>query len=387
MTKNWWLWGMLLLATACGSDNSDTSSGGTGGTGGTGADGSGGAGTGGSAGSASGGVAGGTSCGDTSSDPSNCGACGRSCLGGTCSAGKCGVKVLAENISHASGLAVTETNAYYGADDTVASLSFATAEVSNLATTDGSVHDVSFDADYVYWIDMASLALYRVATSGGAAQDLNPSGAPFNSPWAGVVAGDGYFFTQNGSPGAIRRVPTTGGNMEIFANGQHESADIAADAERVYWVTGMTISPATVMSAPIGGGAPEQLAATDGNPLRIALNSTHVFWIEWASGTTGNLNRVSKAGGATELIASGLANPSGLAANDQYAYVAEQNGVYVADGRLSRIEISTKNIEVLAEGQHGPKAVQLTSKAVVWLNGGTTASDFSDGSLSILVVD
>lgn len=71
-------------------------------------------------------VACGTACVDLATSGENCGACGRSCGGGTCSAGQCGVATVKDNIVDSNGFGIDETSLYYGSADKIFSCPIAT---------------------------------------------------------------------------------------------------------------------------------------------------------------------------------------------------------------------------------------------------------------------
>lgn len=71
-------------------------------------------------------VACGSTCVELAMSVEHCGACGRSCGGGACVAGACGVALVRDNIAEANGFGIDETTLYYGSADKIFSCPIAT---------------------------------------------------------------------------------------------------------------------------------------------------------------------------------------------------------------------------------------------------------------------
>lgn len=234
------------------------SSGASAGSSGNASGGTAGAGSAGAAGSA--GVAG---CADTTSDPKNCGACGRDCLGGACAQGQC-----------------------------------APVEVWSAGGVDGGagVTSIALDAQNVYWTSSTRLYRQSIDASTGAMTDL-------------------------GGVDAARAMTTAGGRLFIAAKSQLDGCDlpncssrsplgngtpmgVVADAGSVYWTdqgTPPNLTDGGVYRCGLFGcGSPTLLTVSknEWNPAGITLAGGSLYFVDRAEPTTasGLVRRIPAAG-------------------------------------------------------------------------------------------
>lgn len=96
----------------------------------------------------------GASCVDTTTSADNCGACGRSCGGGTCAAAACSVATMRDGISRLNGFAVDDTSLYFTSEDKVNScpLGACTGAPKQLAAMVGyDALDIHVDSGFLYF--------------------------------------------------------------------------------------------------------------------------------------------------------------------------------------------------------------------------------------------
>jgi hypothetical protein len=218
---------------------------------------------------ADGGVDGG--CGDTQNDPANCGACGKSCGGGTCSSGFCQPLTIASGLGQPYSLVIDGTNAY------VASGAVSKVPLSGGAVTTISgdlAQSVAVDANNVYWWWYLH-GLEKAPLAGGPEVEIGAS-------------------------------PTTGGFR------------IAVDATNVYWVDANGLQ-----RVPIGGGTPTVLQSVSVGG--VAVDATNVYWTQ---PNTGQLFKAAKAGGAPVALNVSLGGSEPLVVDASNVYVADGNTVW-----------------------------------------------------------
>ena len=95
------------------------------------------------------------------------------------------------------------------------------------------------------------------------------------------------YWTTCGDPtgGSVLKVPKIGGEPITLATGDRLSG-IAVDAVNVYWIAGSEDgSVGAVMKVPVNGGAATTLAARPGQPANIAVDDTSVYWTEQMAGS------------------------------------------------------------------------------------------------------
>jgi hypothetical protein len=179
----------------------------------------------------------------TSSDPANCGACGHSCQGGTCSAGRCTAVTLASARSTPENLVV--------------------------------------DAFNLYWGESASNGtIYKCGKSGCSDATIVPLADGHGSGPIAVTSSTVYFAAEPTiyacAAGGCGNAPTAfASNVKVF--------DLRADATTLYW---STFTDRSVKSCPITGCATP--ATVLENPARLvnqlALSPNEVFFAAQYSG-------------------------------------------------------------------------------------------------------
>ena len=260
-------------------------------------------------------------CTDTMNDNLNCGACGHSCLGGLCSAGRCQANLLGEVAPEAARLVVDDYNAYVTTYDakvgTVFWLAFTGGAPPIIAQNQAGALGVAVDKSFVYWTDYDGGTISRAP---------NPSSGG-------------------------------GGNPGVIAMNQAKASDIVVDAANIYWVNA---GDGTVMKMPLGGGNPVAIASNQNGPWRMAIDANNVYWTTNSGGT---VMQLAKAGGNPVQIAAGQSQPNGVAVDAKNVYWVTTN-----DGTVKSAPIGGGQVTTLAVGQKNPQGVVADADAVWWTN-------------------
>lgn len=192
-----------------------------------------------------------------------------------------------------------------------------------------------------------------------------------------VDSGTAYWFDYDAgfdlmglTGGALRSVPTSGGEVTDLATGLGGVNDIAVDETHLYWTEfGLLDASGSVKRVPIEGGAVEVLATgtPEGTtfdvffPLGIALDDAFVYWGESAGG--GAVRTVPKDGGSVVDIGRGQSiDPSSIALDSTYAYISETGG------RVLRLPLAGGSVEELATGLDQPFSMILNGNSLFWVS-------------------
>ncbi|MCC6557383.1 MAG: hypothetical protein IT372_30905 [Polyangiaceae bacterium] len=248
-----------------------------------------GGGTGGGAGSTTGaggsGGQGGCSA-DLSEDPENCGACGRSCLGGDCVNGSCEAVLL-------------------------------------FAAVPGVIYwHLALDGDNVYW------------TSNGSIESLSKSAPPMTAPtelatdvdadFIAVDDGGVYFsvFGADGDPGP----PNFGsigvvkdGNVLTLAPEIDQPVGLTVWSNTLYWAEYRPTAP--IMHQSTIAGSAQELVLNQSLPFFVRADAQGVFWTFRGDGATGGV-----ASNVSGGLFQGGPSPSGLALDAEFVYLLDYAG-------------------------------------------------------------
>lgn len=338
------------------------------------------------------------------SDSNNCGACGHTCLGGACAAGKCVPIVLASGQGDsASGVP------WYP---------YTTDSGDPLAGPDR----LAVDEVHVYWLNLRGEVM-RVPISGGKAEHIATTKA---APSWIALADQTVFFSTLG--GEIYRVPKAGGTPILFAPASARRGimmlpgpyplELRVAGDRLQWADG-----SGVYACPLAGcsGSPQTIDAgsADLRPFSFAVDASGKMYAseegvssgtasyamtvfrkgQWL-GVGGPTGYYELQGGESEVyalattdfgptgvvrwsessvtfLASGNAIPGaarGLALDDDFAYWsnAAPNQIDRQKRTASVVRCAKTGCalpEVLADGQLVPRAVAVSKGAVYWTTG------------------
>ncbi|HEY5243355.1 MAG TPA: hypothetical protein VIJ22_17865, partial [Polyangiaceae bacterium] len=296
-------------------------------------------------------------CGDTQTDPNNCGYCGHSCGGESCAGGVCGSVVVATAQANAYAIAADDVNVYWTTNGTSGAILQAPvggggAKVIVSGSGDAPA-GIAIDANNVYWANEVEGGGIESIPIGGGTPKVIASN--LSVPVALTVVGSTIYFTldsfQSMTGGAVLSVDVSGGVPVTLATNQTLSQTssiavgggtvfwtgysdllsspvaspsptsfapqvypyaVAADAKNVYWTSGL--SSGAVMQEPLGGGPPITLASAQYYPNAIAVDASNVYWTS-GQGGAGTVMKVPIGGGAAVALATGQAYPAGIALN------------------------------------------------------------------------
>jgi hypothetical protein len=286
-------------------------------------------------------------CGDPMTDKDNCGRCGHSCLGSTCTNGMCDAKQL------------TIQGAF------------------------NEAWDLALDDTHIYFTDTSDNWIYRINKDGSNPVRVDMGEAL--APRAIAVDATYMYWTNFLSPnGEVRRCPIAGCNgTSVLLSAADEPSAILLLGTRVMWAER---NGGKVVQADISDGGNQKVlfagddAAVAAQPYQLATDPTFVYFTDFRAGFT---RRVPLDGGASVALANGMIPGSyGIAVNDAGIFWASETSS--ADGTIFRIAasafVNNADPTVFASPFKQPAGVAIDDNYVYWVNAGTT-SDTMDGSV------
>lgn len=324
---------------------------------------------------------------DTSleTDPKNCGACGRDCGGGSCTAGKCQPLTLMDKLTGAVSVAVNATALVVlaaGGPRVCAKSGCGGAAPSSLAgseTIGNGPHTLYVDAQTVYWLGRLSVTgtQYELRKCAVAGCGLAPTVAD-EAQLGNELHGEGKVVLRYDPTGSVTKITLDGSAAkQYFSIGtipQSLHFTITGGKMAFSNADGATGGSRGVWFGDFANVVPKRLM-NEGE--FVALDNGFVYASRSVDPTSDAIYSCSAAGcggvgtplgGTGPAIGTGrirhmLADASGL-------YWVERQG---AVGRIMRCALPAcaKGPEVLAASQDAPVALTTDKAFVYWVNAGT----------------
>jgi hypothetical protein len=313
-------------------------------------------------------------CGDTQSDPVNCGRCGHDCLGGKCVAGLC--QPFAWHMgSYLQSLSVDDHHAFF-----LESAAINKADLGNMPTVQKMGGDLlvagAFTADASYLYYWAALnGVERLSKA-------SPPGGPdylVNYTWdvttdfinSGIAISGGYIYyaalnnSDGGAPPThVYKAPkaplsaTLGSDGTYIGNSGPNEMVVLADstADTLHLLDPMA---GTIRVMSISTGAVTTLAQHLDGPQSLIADDTYLYWVNQ---TGGKVMTMPKTGGTPTVLVSGEDTPSTVMLDGANLYWTTASQL-----RTCPVRTCAGNVTTVAENQGGAKGVTSNRTALYWI--------------------
>lgn len=269
---------------------------------------------------------------DTQNDPSNCGACGRSCLGGSCSMGRCeATRLDSADISGIGDFTTDGLFMYYtgftsgtGANHRLWKIVIGPATGATHLTAFAHptpLTQISFDGTDFYTAEPVRIDTINRGTIKKTNKEpfSNSNLAEFQPPTttAALLVGTKVYYATDidgTNGGDIKSVPATGGSLSIVSAGTGFVSYMVADSSSIYWVDNNN----SVRKCAIGGGPPSVVTSGRADFLDQDASNLYLF-----RKNTGEVVKVAKSNGTVTPLATGAT--AGAAVDDEHVYAAKSN--------------------------------------------------------------
>jgi len=305
-------------------------------------------------------------CTNYQNDKFNCGVCGHSCQGASCSGGVCQPFALFTSSSTLVNIAVSSSTVYW-TDSSTGVNSIPTGGGSTGWVTFGGgcgVMGLALDSTNIYGVardggcnGLAIGRLMAAPLAGGAATQIvaslgNASYPPQTWRFLAVDAANVYFTNYDIEDAS--RIAKSGGTATKLTDSQMLGGipkGVAVQGTNVYWGT----SGKGIAKQPVAGGSIVTIAASaDGNFL--AVDGSYVYY-----SLAGALMKALTSGSTpTTLVASGAAGPLVIDANNVY---------YLGSSTVMMVSKLGGTPTTLASGQSSMVDIAVDATSVYWLAG------------------
>jgi hypothetical protein len=298
---------------------------------------------------------------DLTSDPNNCSACGRTCLGAPCEAGLCVPNVVANVYPYA--FTVGGGFVYYTAGDgNVYRVPGNGVGLQTLAMAQDRPGPIAVDGTNVYWANVGdggtSGSIMRAGLDGTnivtvVSGQANPLSLAINSAH--------IYWVASVPDGGVLRVPIDAGpdaSAEMFVAGYDWPNTLAADESDIVWSWSGSID--AIMDSPVDGGATVMLTQVHGGLSALARSGADVYF------TSG---REVQHVGINGVPAAALATDTG----QELGVAADGRGLFWTVYNISG-EVRTCSAPLCPEQPHTlvptyyPKGIVIDDQAVYWFS-------------------
>lgn len=198
-------------------------------------------------------------------------------------------------------LAVDDSNLYIGNGFRIYKVPLGGGPAETLVRGADTIHSLTSDGSFVYWLEGPLASVRRVPVGGGEATTLFSSTvSPLSGPAGPIRVSGGYVYWMSHYT-AISRIPAGGGPQQtIISNDLTFLSDFVTDGVNVYY---SEQDSGDIKRVPVSGGSSITLAnGLRGSYNSLALDSRYLYWIDQV-----HLGKVPLAGGnPIYLVTSGL---------------------------------------------------------------------------------
>jgi hypothetical protein len=246
-----------------------------------------------------------------SSDPQNCGACGKSCGVEDCLDASCAPHVVLSGVDVSGRIVVDSKHVYFFGDGGIGSVPVTGGSARSIVSGIANLNYIAVDSENVYFsveLSVGTAPVERAPLAGGPITVLAPNRDGANQV---AVQGDVLYWAEQGDGsdnGAVMGVSTDGGTPFIISAPQIGPEELVVDSENAYF-TNWDNSGKTVVQVSLFTRMPEPLATAVFHPISIAIDSSNVYFadVPYAdNGDSGTVDQVPKGGGTVITLASSL---------------------------------------------------------------------------------
>ena len=252
---------------------------------------------------------------DLQTSPANCGACGRACVSGACSAGLCAATTYATG-GTLGPLAVDATSVYW-ADRSVSGAIFSAPIAGGTATNlvaDNQATVLGVDASQLVWLHLNDEVDSRPLGGNTTTTLDKPSGVR-----SMAFAGGYVYYTLSSGP--VMRAAEDGPTAPVTLTTSSSPYAIAVDGANVYFAAGS--GDVFVVAASAQNATATSFAPGAGVATTIALDASNVYW----DAAGGDVIRQAKTGTNAGVIATSLQIATNLASDGVSLYWGDTSGV------------------------------------------------------------
>lgn len=272
----------------------------------------------------------------TPEGPNDCGRCGHSCGGGTCSSGVCQPFVLAtlpDTLTQAYDIAANDNFVFVSGSDSnevtpiIDSVPVDGGAVQIFARTTDESYELFADPSTLYWagnqsisadsIDAGSVAtIVSLDTAGIAGFGAAPTGAFLY--WAQISETDNLTVWMNSVDGGPPTDIWDGGNQQCGG------VEFAATASDVYWSysSNNTGPMVPVLTAPLGSTAFTTTAVSIQDPTQLSVQGNKLFVFSYSSGNL--IEAIPLGDGGAPTFYGDEAGAAAYAVDPSWVYIADQ---------------------------------------------------------------
>jgi hypothetical protein len=336
----------------------------------------------------------GSACGNTQSDPHNCGTCGHSCLGGRCKAGKCQPLSLVEKRLYPAAIAVSKGFVYWaerGTFDITGSVrrisvdgcGDSTEECTDVLAADRwNPSALALDGSNVFWTELASGSsnagsIWAFAL---AQRKLTMVAGKQKSPPHLMVLGQKVYWLTHDAVRARLFPDGTPDGVTLIAN-LASPQRITYRGHRMFWTNhGNDFTAGYVLAASLDGADVVSLATEQAEPDDIVAGPHYVYWSDSRRNLV--MRAPADGSGTPEAFLVSLREPNDLALDGDTLFISEAGTApEYLDGRITAIELDGSQRRVVVENETHPAAIAVDKNAIYWVNYGTPYATRYDGAV------